>query len=87
MLLIWGKRRRSVTVYVSQNVAERVVEMLKKGRDGYRFINDQTLRLANHGFTMEEIAEKIKFPPELDSHWAMRGYYGTLNFNVKGQFK
>ena len=28
---------------------ERVLEMLEKGRDGYRFINDETLRLANHG--------------------------------------
>jgi alkyl sulfatase BDS1-like metallo-beta-lactamase superfamily hydrolase len=29
---------------------ERVREMLAKARDGYRYINDQTLRLANHGF-------------------------------------
>jgi len=35
----------------------RVLDMLKKGRDGYRYINDQTLRLANHGYTMVEIAE------------------------------
>lgn len=65
---------------------EQVVEMLKKGRDGYRYINDQTLRLANHGYTYVEIAEAIKFPPELEEHWALRGYYGSLNHNVKATY-
>jgi alkyl sulfatase BDS1-like metallo-beta-lactamase superfamily hydrolase len=66
--------------------SERVLEILGKGRDGYRFINDETLRLANHGFTPVEIAEQVKFPPELDRHWAMRGYYGSLNHNVKATY-
>ncbi len=65
---------------------DRLVEMLEKGRDGYRFINDETLRLANHGYTPVEIAELVKFPEELDRHWAMRGYYGTLNHNVKATY-
>jgi alkyl sulfatase BDS1-like metallo-beta-lactamase superfamily hydrolase len=65
---------------------DRVLEMLNKGRDGYRYINDETLRLANHGLTPVEIAERIKFPDELGRHWAMRGYYGTLNHNVKATY-
>ena len=65
---------------------ERIFEMMEKGRDGYRFINDQTLRLANHGYTPIEIAEQVEFPPELANHWAMRGYYGTLNHNVKATY-
>lgn len=69
---VWGK--------------ERVLEMLKKGRDGYRYINDQTLRLANHGYTPVEIAEQVEFPPELANHWAMRGYYGSINHNVKATY-
>jgi alkyl sulfatase BDS1-like metallo-beta-lactamase superfamily hydrolase len=65
---------------------ERILEMLEKGRDGYRYINDQTLRLANHGYTPVEIAEQVEFPPELASHWAMRSYYGTINHNVKATY-
>ncbi len=65
---------------------ERVLEMLEKARDGYRYINDQTLRLANHGYTPVEIAEQVEFPPELANHWAMRPYYGTLNHNVKATY-
>lgn len=65
---------------------ERVLEMMEKGRDGYRYINDQTLRLANHGYTPVEIAEQVEFPPELANHWAMRGYYGSVNHNVKATY-
>jgi alkyl sulfatase BDS1-like metallo-beta-lactamase superfamily hydrolase len=36
---------------------DKVIEHLKLQRDMYRYINDETLRLANHGYTMIEIAE------------------------------
>lgn len=65
---------------------ERVLEMLGMGRDGYRFINDETLRLANHGLGPSEIAEQVEFTPELNRHWAMRGYYGSMNHNVKATY-
>ncbi|MBP1927735.1 alkyl sulfatase BDS1-like metallo-beta-lactamase superfamily hydrolase [Methanolinea mesophila] len=65
---------------------ERVLEILTKGRDCYRYINDQTLRLANHGYTPVEIAEQFELPPELAGHWALRPYYGTFNHNVKATY-
>jgi alkyl sulfatase BDS1-like metallo-beta-lactamase superfamily hydrolase len=66
--------------------SDRVVDLLRKGRDAYRFINDQTLRLANHGYTPVEIAEMVKLPQSLDRHWALRGYYGTISHNVKATY-
>jgi alkyl sulfatase BDS1-like metallo-beta-lactamase superfamily hydrolase len=65
---------------------DRVLEMLQKGRDAYRYINDQTLRLANHGHTPVEIAEMVELPDELAHHWALRGYYGTVNHNVRATY-
>lgn len=65
---------------------ERVLEMLRKGRDAYRYINDQTLRLANHGYTPVEIAEMVELPEGLSTHWALRGYYGTVNHNAKATY-
>jgi alkyl sulfatase BDS1-like metallo-beta-lactamase superfamily hydrolase len=65
---------------------DRVLEMLRKGRDAYRYINDQTLRLANHGHTPVEIAEMVELPDELVHHWALRGYYGTVNHNVRATY-
>jgi alkyl sulfatase BDS1-like metallo-beta-lactamase superfamily hydrolase len=41
----------------------RVQDFLKKQRDTYRFIHDQTVRLMNQGYVGAEIAEAIKMPP------------------------
>jgi alkyl sulfatase BDS1-like metallo-beta-lactamase superfamily hydrolase len=65
---------------------EAVVELLEKQRDLYRFINDETLRLANQGLTEVEIAEQIQLPESLATFWANRGYYGSLNHNVKATY-
>ena len=66
--------------------SERILENLRAGRDAYRYINDETLRLANQGLTPSEIAEEVRFPPELARHWAVREYYGTVSHNVKATY-
>lgn len=63
-----------------------VIEHLKLQRDLYKYMHDQTVRLANLGYTMDEIAETIKLPKELDTYWGNRGYYGTLKHNSKGVY-
>jgi alkyl sulfatase BDS1-like metallo-beta-lactamase superfamily hydrolase len=55
-------------------------------RDMYRYINDETLRLANHGYTMVEIAEMFQMPKAIDTHFSNRGYYGSVNHNVKATY-
>jgi alkyl sulfatase BDS1-like metallo-beta-lactamase superfamily hydrolase len=62
---------------------QRVMEHLKKQRDLYKFINDQTLRLANKGYNMVETASMIQLPQELASDWSSRGYYGSISHNVR----
>lgn len=69
---VWGK--------------ERVAEVLGLSRDAYRFINDQTLRLANAGYGPDEIANMLAFPETIDRFWAVRGYYGTLYHNAKATY-
>lgn len=65
---------------------ERVREMLEKARDAYRYIHDETLRLANHGLTPREIAEEVELPDGLAKHWHVRSYYGTISHNVKATY-
>ncbi|WP_308367101.1 MULTISPECIES: alkyl sulfatase dimerization domain-containing protein [unclassified Microbulbifer] len=62
---------------------ENVVNHLKKQRDLYKYLNDQTLRLANHGYNMVETAEMMELPPDLANYWANRGYYGSVNHDTK----
>ncbi|NEQ36770.1 MAG: MBL fold metallo-hydrolase [Okeania sp. SIO3I5] len=64
-----------------------VVEYLKKQRDLYKYIHDQTLHQANKGYTMLEIAEDFKLPDSLANEWYNRGYYGSINHNVKAVYQ
>ncbi len=66
---------------------EDILELWTKQRDLYKFIHDETLYLANNGYTMTEIAEQIKLPKSLSSFFANRGYYGTLSHNSKAQYQ
>lgn len=66
---------------------EQVVEFLTRQRDMYKYIHDQTLRLANHGHTMVEIAEMIELPQSLRHAFYCRGLYGSVNHNVKAVYQ
>jgi alkyl sulfatase BDS1-like metallo-beta-lactamase superfamily hydrolase len=66
---VWGK--------------QRISEHLTRQSAAYKYINDQSIRLANSGYDMVEAAEMIQLPKELQSEWGLRGYYGTTNHNVK----
>ncbi len=66
---------------------EEVREKLRNQRDTYRFTHDQTLRLANQGYTMDEIAEAIGEPDFAASDFGTRGYYGTFEHNAKAVYQ
>lgn len=65
---------------------DNVVKLLRQQRDLYRYINDETLHLANQGETMVEIADKFRLPPSLANMWANRGYYGSVSHDVKATY-
>jgi alkyl sulfatase BDS1-like metallo-beta-lactamase superfamily hydrolase len=62
-------------------------DFLAKQRDLYKYIHDQTLRMANHGLNGAEIAEVLRLPPTLESEWHTRSYYGTLSHNAKAVYQ
>ena len=66
---------------------EQINDYLKKQRDLYKYIHDQTVRLINHGYTMTECAEMIQLPPSLAREVYNRNFYGTVNFNVKAVYQ
>jgi alkyl sulfatase BDS1-like metallo-beta-lactamase superfamily hydrolase len=53
----------------------------------YKYIHDQTLRMANQGLTPNEIAEAIRLPESLRREFAVRGYYGTPRHNAKAVYQ
>lgn len=70
---VWGNARLQI--------------FLRQQRDLYKFVHDQTLRLANHGYKPTEISERLKLPASLDNLWHLRGYYGHLKHNVKAIYQ
>ena len=66
---------------------DEIRDYLTKQRDAYKFLHDQTLRLANQGLTPNEIAEQIELPPSLARTFAVRGYYGTVRHNAKAVYQ
>jgi alkyl sulfatase BDS1-like metallo-beta-lactamase superfamily hydrolase len=66
--------------------AEDVRELWEGQRDLYRVIHDQTVRLANLGYTINEIPDLIEIPDSVSSTFANRGYYGTVSHNSRAQY-
>jgi alkyl sulfatase BDS1-like metallo-beta-lactamase superfamily hydrolase len=66
---------------------DAAADLLRSQRDTYRYLHDETLRLANHGETMLEIAEQLALPAALARTWSSRGYYGSVNHNVKAIYQ
>lgn len=64
-----------------------VLHHLRNQRDLYRWIHDEAMRLANKGFTPDEISEAVELPPALWADWSCHGYYGTLSHNVRAVYQ
>jgi alkyl sulfatase BDS1-like metallo-beta-lactamase superfamily hydrolase len=65
----------------------QIADFMKKHRDAYRYIHDQTVRMLNAGMKPHEIAETLKLPQALDAAFTVRGYYGTVRHNTKAVYQ
>ncbi|MDD5272809.1 MAG: alkyl sulfatase dimerization domain-containing protein [Methylovulum sp.] len=70
----------------SKAETQAIPDFLAKQRDMYRYLNDQTLRMLNKGYTGIEIGEVFAMPPAIEQAWSCRGYYGSVSHNVKGVY-
>lgn len=57
---------------------EAIVKHLRYQRDFYKYAHDETMHLANEGYTMAEIGDTLKLPDGLANAWTLQDYYGTL---------
>ena len=66
---------------------EAVSGYLIRQRDLYRWLHDQAMRLANLGYTPNEIAASIQLPEGLWADYLCHGYYGTVSHNVRAVYQ
>ena len=69
--------------------SENVSTFMRKQADMFKYIHDQTLRLANHGRRPAEIAEQLQaqVPEALAKEWFNRDYYATVGWNAKAVYQ
>ncbi len=65
----------------------RVQTYLAGQRDVYRYVHDRTLNRANNGATLHEVADGVPEPQVQEAAFDTRGYYGTLNHNMKATYQ
>jgi alkyl sulfatase BDS1-like metallo-beta-lactamase superfamily hydrolase len=64
-----------------------ILDFLRKQRDLYKYIHDQSVRLLNEGLTPLEIADQIELPESLRTPFANRDYYGTVRHNARAVYQ
>ncbi|MDO9369024.1 MAG: alkyl sulfatase dimerization domain-containing protein [Sphingopyxis sp.] len=67
--------------------ADDVSALLTDQRDAYRYVHDRTLFLANKGATLHELADQTAEAPVQAKDFGTRGYYGTLNHDMKAVYQ
>lgn len=63
--------------------AENVADVLTAYRDAIQYSHDQTIRLMNKGYLMEDLAELVKLPPHLAEHPWLGEFYGSVKNSVR----
>ena len=89
MIELWGTQ--TTLMFASHHWPrwgnQNVLDYLRLQRDLYRWVHDQTMRMANHGYTAVEIAEMLTMPPEFQEQSHTVGYYGHLAHNIKAVYQ
>ena len=90
MINLWGE---PVEVMFASHSApiwgnEEIVEYLKMQRDAYGFTHNQTLRLANNGYVLQDLGDKIYevMPDSIQKAWHTNGYHGTYSHNARAVY-
>ena len=90
MLITWGEETDVLFASHSAPIwgTEEISDYLKMQRDAYGFTHNQTLRLANDGYVMQDLGDKIYevMPESIQQSWHTNGYHGTYSHNSRAVY-
>lgn len=90
MLVTWGNQTEVLFASHSAPIwgGEEISDYLKMQRDAYGFTHNQTLRLANDGYVMQDLGDKIYevMPDSIQQSWHTNGYHGTYSHNSRAVY-
>lgn len=90
MVSLWGGEVE--TLFASHSAPiwsnKEIVSFLKMQRDAYGFTHNQTLRLANNGYVLQDLGDKIYevMPESIQKSWHTNGYHGTYSHNARAVY-
>ncbi|WP_372770824.1 alkyl/aryl-sulfatase [Pseudoalteromonas sp.] len=67
---------------------QEIQDYLKMQRDAYGFTHNQTLRLANNGYVLQDLGDAIYevMPESIFKSWHTNGYHGTYSHNARAVY-
>lgn len=65
---------------------DTVMTLLTQYRDAIQYVHDQSVRLINHGYHPDEIANMVNLPAALQKNPYLRELYGTVKWSAKSVF-
>jgi linear primary-alkylsulfatase len=90
MISLWGD---SVEVLFGSHSSPiwknaEIIDYLKMQRDAYGFTHNQTLRLANSGYVLQDLGDMIYevMPENIQKTWHTNGYHGTYSHNARAVY-
>ena len=90
MLVTWGAKTEVLFASHSAPIwgTEEIGAYLKMQRDAYGFTHNQTLRLANNGYVMQDLGENIYevMPTSIQQSWHTNGYHGSYSHNSRAVY-
>ena len=90
MITLWGGEVEVLFASHSAPIwsTEEIVDYLKMQRDAYGFTHNQTLRLANSGYVLQDLRDKIYevMPASIQKTWHTNGYHGTYSHNARAVY-
>lgn len=90
MIAMWGDEVQVLFAPHSAPIwsTEEITDYLKLQRDAYGFTHNQTLRLANNGYVLQDMGEKIYevMPGSIQKSWHTNGYHGTYSHNARAVY-
>ena len=90
MLVTWGAKTEVLFASHSAPIwgTEEIGAYLKMQRDAYGFTHNQTLRLANNGYVMQDLGDKIYevMPTSIQQSWHTNGYHGSYSHNSRAVY-
>ena len=86
--MVYGYGQQAEIIFASHSWPrwgnEDIQTYLRKQRDMYAYLHNETLHLANQGVTINEIHNEINVPDSLQHEWYNRGYHGSYKHNAQG---